>query len=318
MDRLRGNTFLLLLLRAGKPELYDRPEFGDSNDGITRPNMLADLIRFTKPDYAPKSDKSLGVYFSKYLSGEKPESATYFPFSTPAFRNGLNLRLQSERKKVLDEMDAFCRKYLSIDKISSSALVAALVDAIIGDDTIEGSFDTGHKTVVKSDLDGETDFILQVFLLSVWNNILKDHPDASEGKATYKKWTQNNGFNTPQDVKTDIGSDRMAKISVSTILPEVDAPADNDIVNDFATDKTDAQNMQETEGTCSGNSDNSSADTGSEDDQDVEMDEEPEDPMDGTSADGETVHNTIINKGKIVHQNAQKIYNIDHIDTFYG
>ena len=46
--RLRGNTFIALLLRAGVQELSEKPEWGENNNGITRPNMFADLLRMAQ------------------------------------------------------------------------------------------------------------------------------------------------------------------------------------------------------------------------------------------------------------------------------
>ena len=326
MTCLRGNTFLLLLLREGKSELYDHPEFGESKDGITRPNMLADLIRFTDPAYEPKNIKSLGVYFSQYLSGDKPDSTTYFPFKTSRYMDGLNVRLQSERGSVLRQMDEFCRKYLLMDKMSNKALVASLIDAVIGDSSFNGSIDTGYKTVEKKELDSETQFILQPFLVSIWNNILMNHPDASEGKQTYNDWTDNKGFNSPSDVVTGIGRKRIPKLSVNTELPEIEddvndeftassdsdaAPLNGDDAKDNNIDNktTDALDKNSDEG-CGYEETKENNDTDNPDD-DIEdnMDEDSDDTIKSQ---------TLINNGKIVNQHAKKIYNIEHIDTFYG
>ena len=112
MTSLRGNTFLLLLLRAAKPELYEHPNYGENRNGLTRPDMLADLIRFAKLDYEPKLFKTLGEYFSKYLSGEKPFSQGYFPFNDTLFKQGLDNRLsQSYFEAVMFQSSfLFCLK----------------------------------------------------------------------------------------------------------------------------------------------------------------------------------------------------------------
>ena len=316
MVRLRGNTFLLLLLREGKPTLYDHPEFGEGKDGITRPNLFADLIRFTDPEYMPKKMDSLGVYFSQYLSGDRPNSPSYFPFNKPAYRDGLNIRLQSKRGSVLRQMDTFCRKYLTMNEISNKALVSSLVDAMINDESFAGSIDTGYKIVEKADLGSETQFILQPFLVSVWNNILMNHPDTSEGTQTFKDWTNNKGFNTPTDVVTDIGRKRMAKISVSTMLPECEDEIDADeeySEPDIPPSDDDAEGCVD-----------DVVENGSYENQDTEFYSEDgeytDEPDDETYDDAEdTIKNqTLVNNGKIVNQHAKKIYNIEHIDTFYG
>ena len=323
MTCLRGNTFLLLLLREGKSELYDHPEFGESKDGITRPNMLADLIRLTNPGYEPKNMKSLGVYFSQYLSGDKPNSTTYFPFNKPAYRDGLNDRLQSKRGSVLRQMDAFCRKYLTMSNMSNKALVASLIDAVMEDQSFEGTIDTGYKTVERVDLGSETDFILQPFLVSIWNDILMNHPDAAEGTQTYNDWTNNKGFNAPTDVVTELGRKRIPKISVSTELPEIEDDADDDSEVSSVSDAAPFSGDNADDGHIDDEASNASDDDSDEtfDHNENKGASDPDDDIeDNIENDFEDTikSQTLINKGKIVNQHAKTIYNIGHIDTFNG
>lgn len=250
MIRLRGNIFLLLLLRAGCAELSSHPEYGESNNGITRPNMLADLIRFTDPDYDPPKLKTLGEYFSKYLNGTKPTSPQYFPFSGAKYRNGLSMRLEDDYPAVLKEMDRFCHKYLSMTDTDNKLLVGGLVDAIIADDSIEGIFDTGYEKVDKRGLEGKDKFMLQPFLICIWNNILLNHPDASEGKNTYAAWTQAAGYNSPQDITSDIGAERARRITVETSLPDtfaVEMKTDTDRTDRDASEESPYDNADETD-----------------------------------------------------------------------
>ena len=218
--RLRGNTFIALLLRAGVQELSEKPEWGENNNGITRPNMFADLLRMTQTDYNPPKMKSLSSYFSRYLKGELPSSPMYFAFNTPAFQHGLSMRIQSEYPAVLAEMDRFYRKYLRGSDVDRKLLVAGLVDAILADETFTGRFDIGEKWVEKRELGNERKFILQPFLISVWASILENHPDVSEGGDTYLAWTEEIGYNKPRETTTQIGAERAKKIAVSDVLPE--------------------------------------------------------------------------------------------------
>lgn len=218
--RLRGNTFIALLLRAGVQELSEKPEWGENNNGITRPNMFADLLRMTQPAYDPPKMKSLSSYFSRYLKGELISSPMYFAFNTPAYQHGLATRIQDDYPAVLCEMDCFCRKYLRPSDVDRRQLVGGLIDTILADSTFRGRFDTGNKWVDKADLDNERDFILQPFLVSVWNTILEKYPDASEGAETYMDWTEEIAYSKPRETTTAIGAERAKKIAVSADLPE--------------------------------------------------------------------------------------------------
>ena len=220
MERLRGNTFLLLLLRAGCQVLLNPQEYGESKDGVTKPNMLADLIRMTNPEYQPAKLDTLGSYFSKYLSGDPPRSPAYLPFSNPAYQFGLQSRIADDYPAVLRQMDKFCRTYLTQENFPLRLLVGGIVDAILADDSFEGAFDVGDRTVSKAELDNQKRFLLQPFLASVWCSILVNHPDTSEGQDTYLEWTEDAGYNTAREITTKIGAERAKKIAVSTDLPE--------------------------------------------------------------------------------------------------
>ena len=220
MERLRGNTFLLLLLRAGCQVLLNPQEYGESKDGVTKPNMLADLIRMTNPEYQPAKLDTLGSYFSKYLSGDPPRSPAYLPFSNPAYQFGLQSRIADDYPAVLRQMDKFCRTYLTQENFPLRLLVGGIVDAILADDSFEGAFDVGDRTVSKAELDNQKRFLLQPFLASVWCSILVNHPDTSEGQDTYLEWTEDAGYNTAREITTKIGAERAKKIAVSANLPE--------------------------------------------------------------------------------------------------
>lgn len=143
--RLRGNTFIALLLRAGVQELSEKPEWGENNNGITRPNLFADLLRMTQPGYDPPKMKSLSSYFSQYLNGTKISSPMYFAFNTVAYQQGLSMRIHDDYPAVLAEMDRFYHKYLRTSDVDRRMLVGGLVEAILADSTFKGTFDVGGK-----------------------------------------------------------------------------------------------------------------------------------------------------------------------------
>lgn len=220
MTRLRGNTFILLLQRAGNDTFRNPQEYGESKSGITRPNLLKDLIRMSRMEYEPNKEESLAQYYSKYLKGDYPKHSSILPFNNPSFQHGLDERIKNDYGSVLVQMDVFCRDYLYQDDYSLKLLVAGIVDAAMEDETFDGDFDTGYRSVRKEELDNETNFILQPFLASVWNIILLNYPDASQANETYLEWTESTGDNSPRRETTNIGEERAKKITVSTKLPE--------------------------------------------------------------------------------------------------
>lgn len=295
MGRLRGNTFLLLLLRAGCQVLLNPQEYGESKDGVTKPNMLADLIRLTDTNYHPAKIETLASYFSKYLSGDPPRSPAYLPFSNPAYQHGLESRIADDYPAVLRQMDRFCRTYLTQENYPLRLLVGGLVDTILADDSFDGEFDVGGKTVGKEDLSRETNFLLQPFLVSVWSNILINHPDTSEGAEAYLAWTEDAGYNTAREITTNIGAERAKKIAVSTDLPEEmltgTAVEDRKRPEDYRAETKKAP-----------------AD---------EAEAEPE-LVDVEIIDPPYEERTFEKNGRTYNQKAEKIYNIEHIENFYG
>lgn len=295
MERLRGNTFLLLLLRAGCQVLLNPQEYGESKEGVTKPNMLADLIRLTNTNYHPAKLDTLASYFSKYLSGDPPRSPSYLPFSNPAYQHGLESRIADDYPAVLRQMDRFCRTYLARENYPLRLLVAGLIDAIIADGSFDGKFDVGGKQVSKADLDQETKFLLQPFLASVWSNILANHPDTSEGAETYLAWTEDAGYNTAREITTSIGADRAKKIAVSTDLPE-EMLAETAVEDEKGAEEYRAETKK------------APAD---------EAEAEPE-LVDVEIIDPPFEQRTYEKNGRTYNQKAEKIYNIEHIENFYG
>lgn len=218
--RLRGNTFIVLLQRAAAEKLSASLGWGTNNKELKVQNLFADLLRMTKPDYVPKNPESLSTYFSEYLQGKRIYSKTYFPFDKLDFQRGLQTRIKNDYHTVLTQMDKFCKKYLSMTDLSLKQLIGGIVEAILDDDTFEGSFDIGGRWVRKEELREINEVSLQPFLVSVWSTILSDYPDASEGTETYLSWTKIIGGRSPRYIMTKIGTDTAMKIKVNVELPE--------------------------------------------------------------------------------------------------
>ena len=281
MTRLRGNTFLTLLLRAGVEELSKPPEWGQDNNGITRANMFADLLKMTQPMYQPRKLKTLQSYFSQYLSGEMSSSPAYFDFEKSGFRHGLETRINNDYQTVLAEMDNFYQKYLRKSDIDRRQLVGGIVDAILSDQTFGGNFNIGEKIVSKQNLRDVKSFTLQPFLVSVWNEILMNQTDACEGRDTYMEWTKEAGYNSPRRIITQIGVERAKKITVS------DKISGGLIMKSMI--EAAAENKKQ------GNSE-----------------------QDAKQAASGTTQQTVSNNGRVYNQTAEKIYNIEHIENFQG
>ncbi|MBR0233006.1 MAG: hypothetical protein IJQ47_03070 [Synergistaceae bacterium] len=287
IPKLRGNTFLTLLLRSGVQELGEAPKWGENNGGITRANMFADLLRMAQPVYSPRNLKTLQSYFSQYLSGERPFSDAYFDFEKSGFRHGLENRINSDYQTVLAEMDRFYCKYLRKSDIDRQQLVGGIVDTILQDQTFSGKFNVGDIIVDKKDLNSVKSFTLQPFLVSVWNEILMSHPDTSEGKDTYMSWTKEAGYNSPRSIVTQIGVERAKEITVS------DKISGGNIMKSIP-EQPDQPDQTGTEATAENNEQKKASE----------------------QAKNATTQQTVSHNGHVYNQNAEKIFNIEHIENF--
>lgn len=160
----------------------------------------------------------------------------YYPFNNVLFQQGLSNRISADYLNVLDEMTLFCSKYLQASPLALQQLVGGLVDTILADDSFTGVFDVGQKQISKNGLDGITSFALQPFLISIWSNILLNHPNSAEGKETYMKWTRAIGYNSAREIITDVGAERAKKITVSTANSRM--IAENTVTNESKSSAT--------------------------------------------------------------------------------
>lgn len=282
--RLRGNTFFLLVLQAGKNELGIAPSWGCSSEGLTRSQLFADLIRTVSPSYRVVNEKTLMQYLSQYLDGSRPSSATYYPFKDKVFQNKVDIYVREDYPSALASMDRLCHKYLACDdEYKMKLLVGGLIDLILEDRSVKGEFNTGMKVVHRGNIGSETEFNLPTFLLSVWSYIIVNKPDAEEGAETYAQWTEDAGGGNPRRYVGPIAKERAKKLAISIELPETGYSADT------------AHEPREclSEDSCSiEHADDSPAPENKPSQQEL----------------------TISGNGRIYNQHADKIVNIEHVD----
>lgn len=140
IPRLRGNIFFLFLLRAARNDLSVAPSWGSSSKGLTQAQMFASLMRTVCPTYSVTNEDSLRQYLSKYMKGDRTHSSTYYPFKDAGFQSGATMHMESEYEEALDEMDRLCRTFLDYENEGTrKLLVGGLVGLILKDDTVSAS-----------------------------------------------------------------------------------------------------------------------------------------------------------------------------------
>jgi len=140
IPQLRGNIFFLFLLRAARSDLGVAPSWGRSSQGLTQAQMFANLMRTVCPTYSVTNEDSLRQYLSKYMKGERTHSSTYYPFKDAAFQSGATMHMESDYGDALGEMDRLCRTFLDYENEGArKLLVGGLAGLILKDDTIPAS-----------------------------------------------------------------------------------------------------------------------------------------------------------------------------------
>lgn len=283
IPRLRGNTFFLLLLRAARQEMSRVDVFQGASRGLTQSQLFAALMRTVRPTYTVKVESTLQQYLSQYLEGERIDSNAYYPFLSRAFRSSVELYVQEHYSEAVASMDELCREFLDVEDDATVRLLAGGLIALILKDTSippDTLFDTGYRSVSRAELNGEENFILQPFLLSVWAYIVINKPNAKEGAETYFGWTKSTGKGRPRRISTNWGASKAKKIAVSLDFSGAGEPT-----NTAAEDNDEFEVLKEDFGT-----------------------------EEGPVPDG-AAGRVPVNQGRIYQQQAEKIINIEHVDV---
>ena len=253
--KLRGNTFLILLLRAAKEEVSARPTWNKQASGLTRAKLFDSLIRVMAPSQKVQNISTLTKYLPEYLEGERPNSKTCYPFNDARFITRVRNRFNSKGALALTAMKKFCDDYLNMDSSNLEFLLGGIIGTALEDDSFNGMFFTGSKWLSKDSLKSELveagvlgntgslkskpEYNLQAFLLSVWYYILTVYNNAGDAHGAYSAWTDQSNLLT---VKTTIGDTFLDKIRVniddvsfikfnaksskSSVAPKDNAPTD--------------------------------------------------------------------------------------------
>ena len=226
--KLRGNTFLILLLRAAKEEVSARPTWNTQASGLTRAKLFDSLIRVLVPSQKVQNINTLTKYLPAYLEGERPYSRTCYPFNDAKFITRVRNRFNSKGAVALTAMKKFCDDYINMDSSNLEFLIGGIISTALEDDSFNGMFFTGNKWLSKDALKNELleagvlgnsgnlkskpEYNLQAFLLSVWYYILTVYSNAEDAYGAYSEWTDQSNLLT---VKTTIGDTFVDRIQVN-------------------------------------------------------------------------------------------------------
>lgn len=286
IPRLRPNTFVLLLLRATRSEFGNSPVWRRSSNGLVRSKLFTALMQVADPAYSPVTPETLSQYMSKFMEGSRAYSKRYYPFNTAAFQSTVALRMEEDYTGALNAMKQLCETYLDMgNPLALRLLVGGIIETMLADGSFANTLTFNGQQIDKASLAEQDKISLLPFLVDVWVLIVTAHHNSKEAVDTYEHWTADDGRpGFPPTITTQIGEKIAKKLTVSTELPK-----------------------------------EASEDTVIEDG--VDASEHDEGPIILEVAqgddDGDAKQQTLNHSGNLFIQHAEKITNIEHVETLY-
>lgn len=189
-QRLCGGIFFVLLQQAKNQRTSARKKTCGDTDGLSDPDMLAELIRVAYPEYEEAPKDSFKTITSSYKSCRVASSA-YLPFKKVEIQSAFDEQIKHNYNQALFTMSKFTKFFLDGNRMGYW-LVIALLELIESDSSIDADelfyIEDDGTPICKSSFHGITDIKFQSFLLGIWHYIITKRPDNKVGQTTYENW----------------------------------------------------------------------------------------------------------------------------------
>ncbi len=287
---LCGGIFLVLLTEAKEKTASRRQLRSGKKDRVSNRNILEGLIRFLMPSF---SQPSAGRTFEGDTSDYRACKVAYgqnLPFDDDVEIKGFDARVKTRYMTELRKMDDLIDSFLNTGSGERMQwLIKALLTLITKDQLIkpETVFYLSETPITKSELLSLDHYCLSSLLLGIWHFIVTNRPDNETGRAT---------FEALHERADEIGAKWRFK---KGFWAKYNREFDFDL---FGADGE--EYMEETK-----------KDPAEEAESEVVETEVTEDEP---GHEENKTEQTLNNSGRIYHQQAQTIYNIEHIDVFNG
>lgn len=213
---LCGGILFNLLLEVGKNRRKARDSIKYGSDGLSNTAVLRKLIYVVTGEEARAAgstfDKNTTQFRTCELNGN-----TYIPFEEVSTSTAFSAAAGRKNSDLLKRMSEFIGEFINSEK--AEWLVKAIFDVISNDEEIgdETEFNISiSESVCKKNLYDVRNVVLQPFLISVLNFILKNRQDNTKGRATFEAWYKQSAKNSPwRFVNTSLGTSFPECINVS-------------------------------------------------------------------------------------------------------
>lgn len=212
---LCGGIFFTLVLQARKTPKKNQGE------------CLRDLLGIYDQSAKGISGNSLKTIASRFRNCDPELTSDYIRFGNPAVAEAFRERARESYDEIIDEIKAFCDKYLDL-KLHGRWLVRALLELIEKDDLQKDN----AKFVVlpeclplyKSDLKDLKVVNFYNFILGVWVHVCINCQDNGVGQQTYLDMTEDMGESKERKFNSEIGRHSYEDVEVSydtVLMPEM-------------------------------------------------------------------------------------------------
>jgi len=290
---LCGGIFLVLLTEAKGKAASRRQLRSGKKDRVSNRNILEGLIRFLMPSFnQPPAGRTFEGDTSDYRSC-KVEYGENLPFDDDVEIKGFDERVKTRYMTELRKMDEFIDSFLNTESDERMQwLIRALLNLIDKDLLIkpESLFYLSETPVTKSDLLSQDHYCLSNLLLAIWHFIIMNRPSNITGRATFEalheradeigaKWKFRKEFGMTYPREFDFDLFGAADVDAEEYGGEIKKdPADE--AESCESEVIDAEVIEKEK--------------------------------------KEYQEQTLNNNGRIYQQKAEKIFNIEHIENFYG
>ena len=280
---LCGGTFFFLLCEAKAKSRPKRDSLDGLKDSVSQKNMLAGLIRLIDSGFkVPDQGRTFDTDQSAYRACDK-ESSAYFPFFDQQLVENYDCKVRESYTDAYAKMEAYAKYYLNADSeekmrwLGQALLTLLDDDKMIDDSEILFYCDGG---ITKKQILSLNHICIPSLMLALWHYIVVFRPHNKLGRPTFEKW------NSPAGEKGD------KWIFVS----DIGKTYPRDVRFDF---------MPEAE---------AKKIAASDEHQDASSNTATMEPAPKQEA---IQDQTLNNSGRIYNQHAEKIVNIEHVETLY-
>ncbi len=284
---LCGGIFLVLLTEAKGKKTSPRQLKRGKKDRVSNRNMLEALIQFVVPSF---NQPAAGRTFEGDTTDYRACKVSYgenLPFNDEVEIEAFDRRVRTQYISVLRQMNDFIDCFLRTESEEKMKWLFKAFLTIIDKDqsiTSDTKIYMGENPIAKADILALDHYCLSSLLLGLWHYIVINRPDNEIGRSTFEYLHDRaDVMNAKWKFKHNFGGDYSREFDFDLFA---DCGNEEEIKN-AQSNKTDDADAEVIE---------------------AEVMDDPK-PMETK---------TIIKEGRVYQQKAEKIYNIEHIENFYG